>query len=255
MPFLSFILNKDLQPLDPQKVVRAASELGFKLAIEETERDDPEEEGPEIWAFGLADGRSMLVSHMPVPHPDVEEMSRGPLSPDNMDELINAPAHFIIVLVGEEDKSNLEPGDIEMAGLTSAVMSGCSPVGVLQMPGMLFHRPALFADAAKSAVADGKLPMLIAVDVMAAMEDEKRFSFLTRNMQRYGREELYVTASADAEGAVGFVFDMMAWLLDDREYQLPTGETVGRTADEQIHIQRVPNPTGEGPEVVKLDLP
>jgi hypothetical protein len=36
---------------------------------------------------------------------------------------------------------------------------------------------------------------------------------------------------------------------------LPTGETVGRTADEKVLIQRVPDPAGQGPEVIRLDLP
>ncbi len=256
MPSLSFILNKDLETLDPQKVIREAATMGLELVIEK-EDEKPAKDEPEVWSFGLAGERSLLVSHMPAPHPDVEHMATGPLSPDDMDELIAAPAHFIVILMAEEAsnaETETEQGDIEMAALTSAVMAGCSPVGVLMMPGVLFHRPELFANAAKTAVAENELPMLICVDVTGAMESEQRVSFLTHNMQRYGREELYVTASVEGEGAVGFVIDMMGWLLGDREYKLPTGETVGRTAEEKLKIQRVPNPTGEGPDVIKLDL-
>ena len=229
--------------------------MGFELVIEKDVHDSDSEDGPEIWSFGLSDGRSIFVSHMPAPHPDVEGMPRGPMSPEDMDELINAPAHFIVVLMGEEDEANPEPGDIEMAALTSAVMQGCDPVGVLKMPGILFHRPELFAEAARKSVEDGTLSMLIGIDVTVAMESEQQMSFLTHNMQRFGREELYVTAPVNAKGAFGFVLDIAGWMLDDREYQLPTGETVGRTAEEKIRIQRVPNPTGEGAEVIKLDLP
>jgi hypothetical protein len=44
-------------------------------------------------------------------------------------------------------------------------------------------------------------------------------------------------------------------MLADPDKHLPTGDTVGRTEDEKIVIQRVPDPTAKGPEVIRLDLP
>lgn len=265
MSLLSFIITAETELPDPTRVIAAAHEMGIELSVSEdsleeseseesSESPEEEEESPDILTFNLADGSFLMVCLMPMPHPDVAEMARGPLSPDDIDELINAPAHLIVTLVGEMVEEN-EPWDIKMAGLTAAVLAGCQPLGVLKMPGVLFHRPELFAESAKSGIANDELPLLICVDITAAQESETHLSLLTHNMQRYGREELYVTASVEEPGALEFVLDMMSWLISDRDYKLPTGETVGRTADEKIRIQRVPNPIGEGPEVIRLDMP
>ncbi len=58
----------------------------------------------------------------------------------------------------------------------------------------------------------------------------------------------------DGNAAFEFTWMMCRWLITDPGKQLPTGDTVGRSADEKITVQRVPSPTGEGPEVVRLDL-
>jgi hypothetical protein len=95
----------------------------------------------------------------------------------------------------------------------------------------------------------------VAVDVTAAQESPTRMSFLTHGLQRYGRDEFYVTCPVEGRGALSFVFDMARWMLTDPDKHLPTGDTVGRSEDERLAIQRVPNPTGKGPEVIRVDLP
>jgi len=79
-------------------------------------------------------------------------------------------------------------------------------------------------------------------------------SMLTHGLVRYGREEFFVTASQGGKAAMDFIVGLARWMLMDPNKQLPTGDTVGRTPHEKVRVQRVPNPTGEGPEVIRLDL-
>jgi len=51
------------------------------------------------------------------------------------------------------------------------------------------------------------------------------------------------------------VFAIARGLLADPPMVLPTGDTTGRTADEKVRIERVPSPTGDGPDVIYLALP
>jgi len=83
---------------------------------------------------------------------------------------------------------------------------------------------------------------------------DERMSMLTHGLVRYGREEFFVTASQGGKAAMDFIVGLARWMLMDPNKQLPTGDTVGRTPHEKVRVQRVPNPTGEGPEVIRLDL-
>lgn len=253
---LSFIIVSEATQPDPDAIIAAAKEIGIGLSLTtgESEDDDEDEgeDGPDIDTYDIDGGGTLLVALFPVPHPDVAEMPRGPLSPDDMDELINAPAHCVVTAMGLE--GTIDEVDIKMSALTAAVLAGCDAVGVLKMPGVMFHRPELFADVAKQGFQENTLPMLICVDITAARESETEMSFLSRNMDRYGREDLYVTCSVDGQGALDFMLSMVSWLMDDRDYKLPTGDTIGRTAEEKILIERVPSPLGEGPEVIRLNF-
>jgi hypothetical protein len=141
-----------------------------------------------------------------------------------------------------------------MAVLTAAVVRSCDAVGAMLAHGVLFHKAGLFADLAEAAASEGGLPIEIVVDVTVAREPGERVSFLTHGMQRYEREELFVTCPERGRGALGFVYAMTRWLLTDTVKTLPTGDTVGRSAEEKILVQRVPSPLGEGAPVIRLDL-
>ncbi len=250
-PGLSFILVSDARQPDSGAVIAAAQQMGIGLALSEDRETDDGEEQPEIDAYDIDGGGTLMVTLMPAPHPDVADMAGGPLSPEDMDSLVSAPAHCIVTALGLD--GTIDEIDIRMSALTAAVLAGCQPVGVLKMPGVLFHRPDLYAACARKGVEDNELPMLICVDITAALEGPEQMSFLTHNMPRYRREDLYITCSTEGEGAFDFVLDMIGWLLSDRDYQLPTGDTIGRNAEEKIKINRVANPLGEGPDVVHLD--
>jgi hypothetical protein len=256
-PGLSFLLLEDDQQPDIDAIIAAAAEMNIVLKLSEPDaedKDEPKEEpGPEIISFDFDGDCTLFVMVLSVPHPDVAQMPRGPLSPENYDALIAAPTHCIVTAMGVEGTP--DEIDIKMAALTASVLAGVSAVGVLMMPGILFHRPDLFAESARDAVASNEVPMLICVDITSAQESDTHMSFLTYNMQRYGRENFYIIAPIDGSDALDYALSMISWMLSDRDYHLPTGDTVGRTAGEKIVVQRVPNPTGDGPEVIRLELP
>ncbi len=250
---LSFIILADMEMPEPRKIMAAAHSMGIELAPAESNDDEPDKDGPDIQMFDLGDDAQLIVMLMPIPHPDVGEMMRGPFSPEDFDEIVAGPAHLVVSatrLSGTVDEQ-----DIRMSALTTSVVEACNPLAVLKMPGRIFHRPDLFARAAREGVTDNEIPMLICVDVSVAQEDDGRYSFLTHNMERYGRENFYIFARQDPGEAVDYALSLIAWMLDDRTYHLPTGDTVGRTAGEKIVVQRVSNPTGEGEDVIKLELP
>ena len=229
---------------DPARVVASGKRLGFELTLAGDDKD--------MLSFDIAGGGSFIVALMPVRHPDVPKMAVGPTSP-SVEEATAANAHFIVTPLGLE--GDARERDKRMAALTATVIENTDAVGAMLGHGVVFHKAKLFAEVAAVALEEPMLPAEIAVDVTAARESEERMSFLTHGLARYGREELYVTCPIRGRSALGFVYTMARWMLNDPDKQLPTGETVGRTAEEKILIQRVPSPTGRGGEVIRLDLP
>lgn len=242
MADLAFVLLRDPTYPSPDGVIASARALGIELT--------PDAPTGDMQTFALADGSSLIVALMP-PHPAAGDMPTGPTSV-TPDKVAGCRAHLIVTaqgLTGDE-----RARDTRMAALTAAVIDHVPAVGAMLGHGVVFHKAALFADMAKLGVEQGALPSEVAVDITAARESETRMSFLSHGMVRYGREEFYVTCPIQGKGALDFVLAMVRWLYTDPTKHLPTGETVGRTASEKILIQRVPNPTGHGPAVIRLDL-
>ena len=247
MADLSFILIEGKNPPSISRVIANAKALGIPLvpSPDETTRE------PNLLSFDLPGSGHLLVMRMPIPHPDAPGMPVGATSP-SPDEIATCREHLLVTAVGLTGSARER--DVRMAVLTAAVVRSCDAVGAMLAHGVLFHKAGLFADLAEAAASAGALPIEIAVDVTAAREPGDRVSFLTHGMQRYDREELFVTCPERGRGALGFVYGMTRWLLTDTEKVLPTGDTVGRSAEEKILVQRVPSPIGEGPSVIRLDL-
>lgn|SRR5262245_20340546 len=229
----------------PEQVVRSARAGGVELW------SVPSSEG--MLSFEMAGGAGVVVALMPAPIPDALRMPVGPLSPP-AERAAAAPAHLIVTALGltgtDRDR------DRTLAIVTAAVAQPVDPVGVMLSHGTVFYRGDVFVELVLTAASAGEpLPVEVTVDVTAAPESPTRMSFLTHTLQRYGREELLVTCPVRGKGALPFLYDLCRWLLSDSAPQFATGETVGRTAAEKIVVQRVPDPTGRGPLVVRLDLP
>lgn len=239
---LSFILVTDATDPDPAAVIASGARLG--LAMRHT--------GDAPLSFDV-EGRGQLIAMlMPGPHPDVPHMPTGVTSPAT-DVAAAAPAHFVLTAL--EVEGSPRERDLVMAALTATIIDNTDAVGAMLGHGSVFHKAPLFAEMAALGIEQGELPVEIAVDIRVARESETLMSFLTHGMERYGREELYVTCPIQGTGALDFVFGLVRWMLSDLERPFPTGDTVGRSAEEKLVIQRVDNPTGEGQPVIRLDLP
>ncbi len=249
MADLSFVLVTDARPLDAGAVIAAARSRGFSLLHDVGDRAGPQ-------TFRIAGDADLVVVMMvmPAPHPDAAGMATGLTSP-KPEVFERAKAHLLLTTLGL--KGDERARDRTLALLTAAVIEalGARALAAMLGHGRTFHRAEVFRDLAGLAIDAAELPCELAIDVTAARESETHMSFLTHNMVRYGREELYVRCPIKGKGATDFVLGIARWLLTDRNKQLATGETIGRTTTEKVKIQRVPNPTGNGPPVIFLDLP
>ena len=241
---LAFVLVESARYPAPESIIAAGAELGVDMQLSSFEREGP-------MCFSLSNGAEVMYMLMPAPHPDAPKML-GPLSPSPA-EVARAKAHYVVTALRLDGE--VEDRDLQMAALT-AVLVDASPdaIGAMLGHGALFQKAKLFSELTALGVREGMLPPEVAIDLTAAAEPGDRMSFLTHGMTRYGREELYVTCPVRGRGALDFVLSMTRWLYTDRDKRLPTGDTVGRSADEKIIVQRVPSPTGTGPNVIRLDL-
>lgn len=238
---LAFVLIEDTEYPDPERLVAAAAELGEKLEVSAESED-----GVRVYAF---EGGRLMIMKIDAPHPDASKMPPGIASPDAAD-LQKMQAHLIVTALGLPEDRRIN--DARLAVFTAAVVRSSASIAAMLGDGVTFHKAKFFTDVV--AAAEGSLPMMVCVDVTIAPEPNERMSFLTHGLKKYGREEFYVTASQRGSGALDYLLSLAQWMLADPDKHLPTGDTVGRTAEEKITIQRVPSPTGDGSEVIRLDL-
>lgn len=241
---IAFVLVRRPQPLDVAAVIAAGAGMGLELT------HVAEIESPQM--FDLPDGAQLVVMAVDAPHPDAAGMARGPTAAP-AEDIAEAKGHLIVTAIGLQGSDGER--DATLAALTAAVLRGTNAAAAMLGHGAVFHNPGLFAELAAVGRERGKLPAELAVDVTVGAESDDRMSFLTHGMTRYGREEFYVTCPIKGKGALDFVFAMVRWMLDDPTKQLPTGDTLGRTAEEKLVIARVENPSGRDGVVIKLDLP
>lgn len=241
---LAFVLVRRPQPLDVAAVVAAGAGLGLTLTHSSAF------ESPTV--FDLPGGGQLMVMDIAAPHPDAPGMARGPTSAA-AEDIEDAQGHLVVTALGLEGDDRAR--DTTMAALTAAVIRGSNAVAAMLGHGVVCHNAGLFAELAAVGQQQGELPAELAVDVTVAAEPDDRMSFLTHGLARYGREEFFVTCPVRGKGALDFVFAMVRWMLNDPDKELPTGDTVGRSGDEKLLIQRVENPSGRGDTVIKLDLP
>lgn len=241
-PNLSFVLLSSPARPDPAAVVASAQALGITLV--------PDAKASDVTAFELGAGRTLMVMLVEAPHPDAATMPFGPTAVTEEDVAAHR-AHLILTVLGLEGS----PREVDtlLAALTAAVIANVPAVGAMLGHGAIFHKAKLFADLAALGVQQGALPSELAIDITTERISESRMAFRTFNLPRYGRENFYITCSIRGKGALDFVMGLSRWMLNDPTKQLPTGETVGRTADEKITIHRVKSPEGE--THVRLDLP
>jgi hypothetical protein len=244
----AFVVTAQSAAPDPSVIVKHAREFGFELTHRPSDRPSDED---EALSFDIAGGGYVLVAWLQLnAHPDAHAF--GPFSA-TADEL--KAARGTLVVTTPPIDAPLEQRDLRLAALASAVAGADGAIAVRSGHSLLLVKAALFTEMVRISLSAGALVPEIAVDITTKHEFGPRMRFLTNGMERFGREELYVTCSIDGKGALPFMLDMVRWLLTDRAKQLPTGHTVGRTPEEKIVVRRVSNPERKGREVIKLDFP
>lgn len=238
---LSFVLlSQNVHP-DPAQVIAEAGRLGIGLAHEMGE--------PDSLAFRIEGGGTLIVGLMPAPHPDATGMPVGPTSP-NPAIVAEHVAHYIVTALGLPE-GPLAP-EVVMGIVTAAVVRSSPAVAAMLGDGAIFHRADFFADVVESSGTE--IATEITVDITAAQESADRMSFLTHGLAKYEREEFYVTSSVTGQGALEYIMGLVRWMIADPNKVLPTGDTVGRTPEERIIVQRVPSPIEGKPPVIRLDM-
>jgi hypothetical protein len=244
---LGFVLLKRADP--PQMAALTAQSEHLGLGAAEAEPIDPAAEGVRLYSFGL--GVQALIALIPAPHPDARSLCTGILSPD-IDEATRAPAHLIVTVL--EPQGSLAERDAISCRVLAAVSAATDACATMLGHGTMLYRSDFFGEVVASA-GPGELPLEVCIDITITHEPGERVSLLTHGLQRYDCEEFLVAAKADAaEDAMDFTWGMARWVISDPDRALPTGDTVGRTADEQITIERVDSPSGDGSTVVRLEL-
>lgn len=246
MTDLAFLLIQQTGAPDPDAIVRASQRIGVPLRRapgEASLRFELEQHDPPA---------ELAVTLIKTPPPDLAQMPVGPMSP-TAKEAQAAKAHMILTaqgLVGDERRR-----DTTMAALAAAVIASTEAIGVMLGHGVVFHEARYFAELATQGVKDGALPVEVAVSITADLATGARMAFLTHGMERYGHDELYVTCPVQGKGALHFIYGVLRSLLASPDAALQDGDTVGRTDDERLPVRRVPHPTADGPDVVRVDLP
>ena len=238
---LAFVLLAENGYPDPANVIGEAARLGIGLTHEMGE--------PTMLNFRIDSGGNLIVMHIDAPHPDAATMPVGPTSPEPSTVAAHV-GHYVVTVMGHDD-TTVHP-DVLMGIITASLIRSSTAVGAMLGQGAIFHRADVFAAFVEEAGME--IASEIAVDITAAREGDDRMSFLTHGLDRYDREEFYVTSSVHGQGALEYVMALAKWMLADRDKVLPTGDTVGRTAEEQIIVQRVPSPIEGKPPVIRLDL-
>jgi len=238
---VSFVLVSTNAPPDPVQVIKAATQLGVGLAHEMGD--------PDTLNFRIETGGTLIVALLPIPHPDAAHMPVGPTSPEP-ETIAHHVGHYIVTAFDLPDDP-LQTA-LTMSIVTAALVQ-CSPAVAAKLgDGAIFHRADFFATVVETA--NGGIATEITVDITAAQESADRMSFLTHGLSKYDREEFYITSSTTETGVLEYLMELVRWIVTDPDKVLPTGDTVGPTAEKQVVVQRVPSPIEGKPPVILLDM-
>jgi hypothetical protein len=244
-PDLAFLLTQRPGAPSSQAIVNEAQRIGIWLQPEQSGKDS-------IITFRLGSGATVIVAAMDAPHPDVQFLLGGYTAPTRADALACA-SHAIVTAMGLT--GTVLERDRQMAALTGCVVRAGSAVAAMLGHGASFHNGKVFADFAELGMKQGRISIEIAIDVTFARESGTHVSMLTHGMPRYGREDFLMTCRNEDRESIYFLYDLIRWMLYEPTKELPTGDTLGRTAAEKLRVQRQPSPIDPARTVIRLDMP
>lgn len=244
---LAVILTRDTQPADAVTQAVALHDQGFEAGAKTLEDGST--------AFDLGSGAEMVAVHIPTPHPEALAMRRDVDSP-LPEELVAASAHILVAALHLDRLVGDHPEDIDLAMLrvTTAVTKTTDAVAVMLGHGVYFHRPEVFLGLTVINAEWNRLPPPIVVSVTAGHDEDGRLTLLSHGLSRYGRLDLLVGCTRDADASRGFIDSMIEWLLSDRTRQLRPGDAVPSASGAPVQVQERPNPLGDGSTVAYIEL-
>lgn len=203
--------------------------------------------------FSLSQHGTLVYQVMPTPHPDRDRLLLGSAGP-TAEQLSIADNHIVVVLMPTEEMDRAWI-DRVLLQVTAAIAETSPSVAARIRGGVNYFRSDLFQRLVADIGEDQEPPVELVIGVRGGTEPDGRVSFLSSGLPRFGREDFLVTESAGSNQAMSMLWTMARWMIADPDKELPTGETLGRSAEERILIQRVPNPTADGSVVIRLDMP
>lgn len=240
---MAMILAESVQLPTPEAFQAANERLGGPALTFAFLDDD----GTLVWSMG-EDGAVMM---MPVdaPNPNAAEMCNLITSPAK-EAAAAAPSQVALMMLGVDGK--VAHMDSMMVHMTAALCAEMPCVGTMLSHGMGYHKPEVFTSLAEDLDLD-EAPVVASIDITISTEEDGRLSMLTHGMPRYGREDFYVIGpQRTAEDSYELIRMMSTWLATTDKV-LPTGETVGRSEEEKILIQRVDSPIYRKSTVILLE--
>ncbi len=247
MNSLSIILTNDLIPADPIAITVALHRQGIEAAAKTLPDGSA--------AFDLGNGAELAILHLPTAHPEAQQMQRGPTSP-SVEEIASARAHIVVAALHLDRLAgpDREQLDLMMMQVTAAVISTTDAVGAMLGDGVYFHQAQLFATLTVIHTEQGRVPARLAINVTSGQSPAGRLTLLTHGLARYGRMDLLVGCTTDAEASSSFIWQMVEWLMADKIHRLVPGTLVPANDGTEQVARGVPSPLGDGSTVVYIEL-
>jgi hypothetical protein len=253
---LAFVLLSEARLPDAGEIAQAFRTFAAPDETLQTEVAKGEAaESSEVLMFTLGAGDLAFVALIPaaVPNGGAEDAAKFSLSSfGDKWKLPSHSAHLIVTVGGAAGT----PPVARLSRFTSflaAVVKSSPAVGVYCGNAGATHDPEFFVSVASE---QGVVPrIMLWSGVSVAHEKDGRLSLLSLGMEQLGLPDLLlVPGESSADTAMEMMFEFLAYVADRGE-AIPEGDTVGRTAEEQIPVRYVQSPIDSGKKVWRVELP
>jgi hypothetical protein len=211
--------------------------------------------GKEVLEFAVGQCGTGFVASMPVPVPNGEADEAVRFSISAMGTGWKLPphaAHLVVTLAGTDSSSRATALSC-FTSFLAAVSKASRGIGVYWGNAGATHDPAFFISMAQERGLQSRITLWTGVST--AREADGRLSLLSLGMQQLNLPDLLLVAPNSMSGndALGTFFDLLAYVTD-RGKPLPEGDTVGRTAEEQLPVRYVPSPVDANRQVWRVEI-
>lgn len=207
-----------------------------------------------VVSLALGHGRTAFVAPMPAAVPDGEAEAHARhsfMALASGNALGPHAAHFIVTLSEAEPGAPLD--DVSaFSSLLAAVAETSPSVGVYWADSGATHHASDFVELCREPDRLARLTLWSGLSV--AYEADGRPSLLSLGMTQLGLMDLWLVAPTErANEAVELFFDLLSYSVSLGAAP-GDGETVGRSADENVPVRWVDSPRGDGKRVWHIEL-